>query len=78
MGKLSTCGSSIPSPCLPSAASPCSYDVLLPDGTRVQLAAAAQLGRLYVLAASAPAGQWQEAGPALKEAAASFRLRYKV
>lgn len=63
---------------MPSAASPCSYDVLLPDGTRVQLAAAAQLGRLYVLAASAPAGQWQEAGPALKEAAASFRLRYKV
>ena len=56
---------------------PCSYNVLLPDGTHTQLTAAAQLGRLYVAAASAPEGVWQESGAALREAALSFRLRYK-
>ena len=56
---------------------PRSYNVLLPDGTHTQLTAAAQLGRLYVAAASAPEGVWQESGAALREAALSFRLRYK-
>lgn len=56
------------------------YDLLLPDpaATRVQLTAAAQLGRLYVLAASAPGQEWGEAGPLLREAALSFRVRYKI
>jgi hypothetical protein len=55
------------------------YELVLPDEeqTHVRLAAAAQLGRLYVLAASAPGSEWEAAAPALREAAASFRLRYK-
>ena len=62
-------------PCAPPGP-PRSYDVRLPDGTRVALMAAAQLGRLYVLAATAPDAEWAEVGPALREAALSFRLRY--
>ncbi len=56
---------------------PCSYEVLLPDRSHLQLTAAAQLGRLYVLAASAPDEQWGASGAALKQAALTFRLNYR-
>lgn len=55
-----------------------SYEVLLPDRTHLLLAAAAQLGRLYLLAATAPDAQWGECGAELRETALSFRLRYRV
>ncbi|KAI7837937.1 hypothetical protein COHA_008243 [Chlorella ohadii] len=54
-----------------------SYEVLLPDRSHLQLTAAAQLGRLYVLAASAPDEQWGASGAALKQAALTFRLNYR-
>lgn len=57
---------------------PGSYEVLLPDKTHLQLTAAAQLGRVYALAATAPDALWGEGGAALREAALSFRLRYKL
>ena len=55
----------------------CSYEVLLADRTHLQMTAAAQLGQLYVLGASVPDSQWAECGAGLKEAARSFRLRYR-
>lgn len=55
-----------------------SYEVVLLDGTHLQMTAAALLGRIYVLGASAPEARWQECGPALQEVARSFRLRYRV
>ena len=55
----------------------CSYEVLLPDRTHLQLTAAAQLGRVYVLAAAAPDAAWGECGAALAQAAATFRLNYR-
>lgn len=51
--------------------------MLLPDQTHLQLTAAAQLGRLYVLAAAAPDEQWGQSGAALKQAALTFRLNYR-
>ncbi len=56
----------------------CSYEVVLLDGTHLQMTAAALLGRIYVLGASAPEALWRECGPALQEVARSFRLRYRV
>ncbi|KAL4433233.1 hypothetical protein ABPG77_003281 [Micractinium sp. CCAP 211/92] len=55
-----------------------SYEVVLLDGTHLQMTAAALLGRIYVLGASAPEALWRECGPALQEVARSFRLRYRV
>ena len=52
--------------------------MVLLDGTHLQMTAAALLGRIYVLGASAPDARWQECGPALREVARSFRLRYRV
>ena len=67
---------------MPTATPPscpsCSYDVLLADRTHLQLAAAAQLGRIYLLAATAPDAAWAECGAPLREAARTFRLRYKL
>ena len=51
--------------------------MLLADGTHLQMTAAAQLGQLYVLGASVPDSRWAECGAGLKEAARSFRLRYR-
>lgn len=52
--------------------------MLLADRTHLQLAAAAQLGRIYLLAATAPDAAWAECGAPLREAARTFRLRYKL
>lgn len=53
------------------------YEVVMPDRTHLQLAAAAQLGRVYVLGGQVPEERWAECGAALRETAKSFRLRYK-
>lgn len=62
----------------PPSPTRCSYEVLLPDRTHLQLTAAAQLGRIFVLAATAADADWAAVGPALRETALSFRLRYKT
>jgi len=83
----------LPSQCLTTQASTCppylahisrstraprSYEVVLPDRSHAQVTAAALLGRLYVMGASAPDSRWQECGAALKQSALSFRLRYRT
>jgi hypothetical protein len=50
------------------------YAVVLPDAQRAEVAIAVSLGQIFLLGASAPAGEWAAAGPALTEVADSFRL----